>query len=59
MSAAQAIEPDGVKEALEQIQALYRIEEQIHEHKLAGESKRLHRLTYSKPIFDTFFKWVA
>lgn len=56
---AQAIEPDGVKEALEQIQMLYRIEEQIRERKLAGESKRLHRLTYSKPIVEGFFDWVA
>lgn len=56
---AQAIEPDGVKEALEQIQALYRIEEQIRERKLAGESKRLHRLICSKPIVDAFFEWVA
>lgn len=56
---AQAIEPDGVAEALEQIQALYRIEEQIRDRKLAGESKRLHRLTYSKPIVESFFEWVA
>lgn len=56
---AQAIEPKGVSEALEQIQALYRIEEQIRERKLAGESKRLHRLTYSKPIVDRFFEWIA
>lgn len=56
---AQAIEPDGVQEALEQIQALYRIEEQIRERKLAGESKRLHRLTYSLPVVDAFFDWVA
>lgn len=56
---AQAIEPDAVGEALEQIQALYRIEEQIRERKLAGESKRLHRLTHSKPIVDQFFEWVA
>ena len=56
---AQAIEPEGVSEALEQIQALYRIEEQIRERKLAGESKRLHRLTYSKPILDAFFEWVT
>lgn len=56
---AQAIEPDAVGEALEQIQALYRIEEQIRERKLAGESKRLHRLTYSLPIVDRFFEWVS
>jgi len=46
------------KGALEQIQILYDIEEQIRERKLAGESKRLHRLTYSKPRVEVFFKWV-
>lgn len=56
---AQAIEPEGVTAALEQIQALYRIEEQIRERKLAGESKRMHRLRYSKPIVDAFFDWVT
>src|SRR5690606_13317027 len=56
---AQASEPEGTREALEQIQALYRIEEQIRERKFAGESKRMHRLTYSKPIVDAFFDWVA
>src|SRR5690606_24979880 len=34
-------------------------EAQIRERKFAGESKRMHRLTYSKPIVDAFFDWVA
>lgn len=55
---AQAADPDGVGEALEQIRALYAIEEQIRERKLIGESKRLHRLTHSKPRVDAFFDWV-
>lgn len=55
---AQAVEPQGVAEALEQIRALYAIEEKIRERKLAGESKRLHRLTHSKPQVDAFFDWV-
>ena len=46
------------KGALEQIQVLYDIEEQIRKHKLAGESKRLHRLMHSKPRVELFFKWI-
>ena len=55
---AQTADPDGVGEALEQIRALYAIEEEIREGKLIGESKRLHRLTHSKPRVDAFFDWV-
>lgn len=55
---AQSIEPEGASAALMQIQALYAIEEEIRERKLAGESKRLHRLTHSKPRVEAFFDWV-
>lgn len=55
---AQAVEPDGAHEALIQIQVLYAIEDEIRERKLAGESKRLHRLTHSKPRVEIFFEWV-
>ena len=55
---AQAAEPDGVKAALEQIGALYAAEAQIRERKLGGESKRMHRLTHSKPQVDMFFDWI-
>jgi transposase len=55
---AQAMEPDRVQEALQQIAAIYAIEDDIREHKLAGEAKRLHRLTHSKPRVETFFDWV-
>jgi transposase len=55
---AQASEPTGVAEALEQIQAIYRIEEEIRERQLAGEAKQLHRLTMSKPLVEIFFDWV-
>src|SRR5262249_23047938 len=36
----------------------YQIEEDIREAKLAGESKRLHRLTHSKARVEVFFAWV-
>ena len=55
---AQASEPTGVAEGLEQIQAIYHIEADIRERKLAGEQKQLHRLTHSKLLVDTFFDWV-
>lgn len=44
--------------ALERIQGLYAVEEEIRERKLAGESKRLHRLTHSKPRVEELFKWI-
>jgi transposase len=55
---AQAVEPQGVLEALEQIRRLYAIEEDIRKNKLTGESKRLHRLTHSKPLVEIFFEWI-
>ncbi len=55
---AQAADPQGVAAALEQIQTFYAIEEEIQKRKLVGESKQLHRLTYTKPKVDAFFEWV-
>jgi transposase len=55
---AKEAEPLYAGQALEQIAALYKIEEQIRERKLTGEAKRLHRLTHSKPLVDKFFAWV-
>lgn len=51
-------EPTGVGEALEQIKALYALEDEIRELKLAGDAKLLHRLTHSKPLVERFFEWV-
>ena len=55
---AHAADPDAVTEGLEQIAAIYAIEEQIREQALVGESKRLHRLTHSKPRVEAFFAWI-
>lgn len=55
---AQASEPVGVAEALEHIQAIYKIEADLREHKLTGEAKQHHRLTHSKPTVEAFFAWV-
>jgi hypothetical protein len=37
---------------------LYDIEREIRERRLTGESKRLHRLTHSKPLVEGFFDWI-
>ncbi|MGH8268745.1 MAG: IS66 family transposase, partial [Steroidobacteraceae bacterium] len=55
---AEASEPQGVREGLLRIAALYDIEEEIRDQKLTGEAKRLHRLTHSKPHVEAFFAWV-
>lgn len=51
-------EPAGAAEALEQIKALYAIEDDIRQQHLAGEAKQLHRLTHSKPRVELFFEWI-
>ena len=45
---AKEAEPQAAAQALEQIAALYKVEEQIRERKLTGEAKRLHRLLHSQ-----------
>jgi transposase len=55
---SQALEPESAQEALEQIAALYAIEDDISARELVGEHKRLHRLTHGKPKVDAFFDWV-
>lgn len=55
---AQDAEPQAAAEALRQIGVLYDIEREIRERRLTGESKRLHRLTHSKPLVEGFFDWI-
>lgn len=55
---AKDAQPQAAGQALEQIAALYKIEEQIRERKLNGQAKRVHRLMHSKPLVDKFFDWV-
>jgi transposase len=55
---AQAVEPEGTAHALTEIKRLYAIETEIRERRLGGESKRLHRLTHSKPIVEQLFEWI-
>ena len=51
-------EPGGATSALEQIKAMYAVEEHIRDNKLCGEAKQIHRLMYSKPLVEHFFAWV-
>ncbi|MGH3573640.1 MAG: IS66 family transposase [Pseudonocardiaceae bacterium] len=51
-------EPTGAACALEQIKAMYAVEEHIRNKKLTGEAKQIHRLMYSKPMVEYFFAWV-
>ncbi|MGA7537693.1 MAG: IS66 family transposase, partial [Steroidobacteraceae bacterium] len=55
---AEAADPEGVREGLTRIAAFYQVEEEIRDQRLAGEAKRLHRLTHSKPHVEAFFAWV-
>jgi len=55
---AEAADPEAVRDALEQIKALYAVEDEIRKQGLGGEAKRLHRLTHSKPIVAGFFDWI-
>lgn len=54
---AEAQEPESVRQALDFIAALYRIEDKIAEQNLSSEEKRQYRLEHSKAIVDSFFTW--
>jgi len=56
---AESADPEGAREGLRRIAALYAIEEEIRDRQLTGEAKRLHRLTHSKPHVEAFFDWVV
>ncbi len=55
---AEESEPEKVKEALELMRPLWKVEKEIREQGLEGEAKRLYRIEHSKPLVDAFFKWV-
>jgi transposase len=55
---AEASDPEAVREGLRRIGALYAIEDDIKAQHLTGETKRLHRLTHSKPHVEAFFAWI-
>ena len=53
---ALTAEPTGAAEALEQIKAMYAVEEKIRDLNLVADAKQLHRLTHSKPLIELFFE---
>ncbi len=55
---AQASEPERVATALQAIQRLYRVEQQIREEGLTGEAKRERRLAHSLPVVNVLFEWM-
>jgi transposase len=55
---AKNIEPEIAEQGLARIAELYAVEEDIRSRSLKGEAKRIHRLTHSKPIVESFFGWV-
>lgn len=55
---AKNIEPQIAEQGLARIAELYAVEEDIRSRSLKGEAKRLHRLTHSKPIVESFFDWI-
>ena len=55
---ALSAEPAGAAEALEQIKAMYAVEEEIRDRELVGDAKQQHRLAHSKPLVELFFEWV-
>ena len=56
---AQKADPKVAGEALDQIGALYAIEEHIRDKRLKGDKKRDYRLNHAKPLVEKFFAWVA
>ena len=54
---AEPHEPERVTEALEQIRAFYRIEEEIREKSLSGEAKQEYRYLHTRPRVAQFFAW--
>lgn len=55
---AERIEPEAVREALERIGTIYRIESQIRDQGLNAEAKLKVRTEQSLPVVEAFFAWV-
>lgn len=55
---AEEMEPELVREALDLLRPLWKVEKEIEKQKLTGDKKLVHRVLHSKPIVDAFFEWV-
>jgi transposase len=51
-------EPQAADQTLKMIGRVYEVEAEIRKRRMGGENKRLHRLTYAKPLVEEFFGWV-
>ncbi len=56
---AQGAEPKAAGEALDQIGAIYAVEEHIRDKRLVGEKKQNYRLTHAKRLVERFFAWIT
>nr|WP_306800335.1 IS66 family transposase [Endozoicomonas sp. YOMI1] len=54
---AEKVEPEATKEALKQIGALYKVEDDIRRQELEGDTLRDYRQLKAKPLVDQFFEW--
>lgn len=55
---ARDIEPAQADQALHAIAALYKVEQQIRDDALTGQTKLACRQTQSKPVLERFFAWI-
>lgn len=55
---ARDTDPAAVDQALDQIGALYAVEEAIRCKKLSGDAKRQYRIDHAKPKVEAFFDWI-
>ncbi len=55
---AEEMEPELVKEALDLLRPLWKIEKEIKKQELTDDRKLIYRVLHSKPIVDLFFEWV-
>lgn len=54
---SEKAEPEATKEALKQIGALYKVEDDIRRQGLEGDTLRDYRQQKAKPLVDQFFEW--
>ena len=55
---AEDVEPERVKQVLEWIRKIYRIEAEIREQGLEGEAKLRRRVEESRPLVKALFSWL-
>jgi transposase len=53
------VEPQRAGQGLDQIGALYRIEQRIRDQDLSAAPKRAYRQAHAKPLVEKFFAWIA